>query len=293
MSGPEERLTPAAMAARLPVAESWDCHTHIFDDPARYPLRERLAYEVPNASNAAALRRMHRALGIDRGVITHTGAYGADHRILLDALRGMPGYRGIGLVDDATTDRALREMHEAGVCGVRFNFLSILKAAPNPASFRRTVARIAEYGWHIRLHAPSATWLEHDCLFREVRVPVVVDHFAYADVPSGPSHPLARHMLSRIRGEGWWVLACCGDRISRQATGWSDVVELAQAFVAAAPDRSIWGSDWPHVHYTKGAPPADAELFDLLHRVVPDDGLRHRILSVNPARLHGSEISRR
>jgi predicted TIM-barrel fold metal-dependent hydrolase len=252
----------------------------------RYPTRPGAAY-VPDAeANADAAERMHRTLGLERGVFVQATAYGTDNRIVVDALKGRPNYRGVVIMDDDTTDRDLRAMHEAGVRGARFNFWKQLKIVPSAASFERSIARIAELGWHARVHAVGEEWFELKALLSKPKIPMVIDHMGHPDVKGGVDDPTTRLLRDMLKRENWWVMISNADRVTAQAKVWDDVAPIARSFIEAAPDRAIWCTDWPHVMYTKPMP-NDAELLEFLYLVAPDMAMRRKILADNPMRLHG------
>ncbi len=271
--------------SRQPPADSWDCQAHVFGDPQRYPLRQGRSYQPPENATIEALARMHRALGIARGVIVQSTAHGNDHRILIDALAGRPKYRGVAIVDDTVDDATLLALHEAGVRGARFNFWKALGIAPDIAGFKRTLDRIRAFGWHARIHALRDDLLGMEELLKSLRVPTVVDHLANVDVTRGLDQPVCRLMSDLLQREHCWLMLSSSDRLSALDSGWEDVVALARAFIAAAPDRVIWSTDWPHVWYQKKAVPNDAELLELLYRFAPDPLQLKKVLVDNPARL--------
>jgi 2-pyrone-4,6-dicarboxylate lactonase len=272
--------------AEPPPPGSCDCQVHVLGPIDRYPTRPGAAY-VPDAeANADAAERMHRALGLERGVFVQATAYGTDFRIVVDALKGRPNYRGVVIMDDDTTDRDLRAMHEAGVRGARFNFWKQLKIVPSAASFERSIARIAELGWHARVHAVGEEWFELKELLSKPKIPMVIDHMGHPDVKGGVDHPTMRLLRDMLKRENWWVMISNADRVTAQAKVWDDVAPMARSFIEAAPDRAIWCTDWPHVMYTKPMP-NDAELLEFLYLVAPDVAMRRKILADNPMRLHG------
>jgi 2-pyrone-4,6-dicarboxylate lactonase len=272
--------------AEPPPPGSCDCQAHVFGPIDRYPTRPGAAY-VPDAeANADAVENMHRTLGLQRGVFVQATAYGTDNRIVVDALKGRPNYRGIVIMDDNTTDRDLRAMHEAGVRGARFNFWKQLKIVPSAASFERSIARIAELGWHARVHAVGEEWFELKTLLSKPKIPMVIDHMGHPEVKGGVDHPTTRLLRDMLKRENWWVMISNADRVTAQAKVWDDVAPIARSFIEAAPDRAIWSTDWPHVMYTKPMP-NDAELLEFLYLVAPDAVVRRKVLADNPVRLHG------
>jgi len=264
---------------------AWDCQFHVFGDPARYPPRPGSAYvPLPGATIDVALE-MHRILGIANGVIVQSTVYGKDHSALLDALQQAgPCYRGIAIVDDDVSDRELQSLHDGGVRGARFNFWKKLNMAPSPDSFRRSVRRIRDLGWIAKIHAAGDEWLELFPLLREAELPLVIDHFGHLDISRGVDQPVCKLFMDHLRGENWWIMVSGGDRVSSMAEGWEDAARFVQAIALAAPGRTIWSTDWPHVQYVKPMP-TDTQLLELLYSATPDPDVRRKVLCENPAAL--------
>jgi predicted TIM-barrel fold metal-dependent hydrolase len=229
---------------------------------------------------------MHRVAGIERALIVQPGHYGTDHRLLLETLATSQNYRGTAVLDDNVTESEMQKLHEGGVRSARFVFWKRMNQAPSPATFRRAIARMAEFGWHVKIHAVGEEWTELAELLNEVRIPAVIDHFANVDLAAGMDQPGVSFMERAIQKPNWWVLLANGDRRSSQDEGWVDVVPLARRLIEAAPDRMLWATDWPHLGYTKRMP-NDGELVELLYRFAPKLELRRKILVDNPARLIG------
>jgi 2-pyrone-4,6-dicarboxylate lactonase len=277
--------------AALPPPLSCDCQAHLFGDPTRYPARPDAGYVAPSAS-FADLQRVESVLGFERAVFVQSQIYGSDHRLLLDILEDPANaapdrYRAIGRVDDETTDADLARMDSAGFCGSRFSFQPHLPLS-NWADMLRTLSRIRELGWHARMHVGRDVVIDYaDRLHAITDIPVVFDHLGYVDPARGPDQPACRWICDQIRNEDWWVMISNGNRLSAQDCGWDDAVPIARALIEAAPDRIIWGTDWPHVQWRKSRMMNDAEEVELLYRYVDNDqALLRKILVDNPARLH-------
>jgi len=264
-----------------------DCAVHVYGPPGSCSLAPTRIYEPPQAS-FDDVRRMHATIGIDRGVLIQPTTYGTDHRVLLDALqRGKGQYLGIALVDDTVLDAELERLAQAGVRGARFNFLASLGLNWDRARFERTVARIAELGWITIVHGTADELIEREAMLRKVRTQVVIDHLVHWDLARGYAGQKTFDFIRDLLGQGnFWIKLSNGDRISLQGYPYDDTVELAQAFLAAAPDRAIWATDWPHILY-RGEVPNDADLIELFFRFAPDADARQKILVDNPATLFG------
>lgn len=269
----------------LPPRGSCDGQIHVFADVARYPVRPGTVYAPPQGSFEDA-KRVHRTLGIDRGIVAQATPYGTDHRLLLDVLAGEKNYKGVAIIDDTVSDNELLRLHEAGIRGARFNFAKFLHIVPSVESFLHSIARIQELGWYAKIHAVGDELLEHEKLFRTLTLPVLLDHLGHVDFSRGLKQPSCAFILDMLKNHGWWIMISNGDRWARKGPPWEEAVPFMQAFAEAAPDRTIWGTDWPHVRYRR-AMANDADLIELLYRAVPDLEFRRRILVDNPARLFG------
>jgi 2-pyrone-4,6-dicarboxylate lactonase len=283
---------PARPPSPLPPAKSCDCQAHIFGDLSKYPTQPDAAY-IPPAASFADLCAVERTLGFERFVIVHSTLYGADHRLAVDTLSALPDrshVRLIARVDDSTSDAEIERLHALGCRGVRFGFRHDL---PRPLSFdtvTRTADRVRGLGWHLRLHFLRGTLMENAERLKTLRdIPLVVDHLGYPDPARGAADPACRFIAGRLRDDpNWWVMLSNGNRLSAMDEDWDDAVPVARAYIEAAPDRLIWGSDWPHVQWRKPRMMNDGEVVELLYRYVANDkALLQKILVDNPARLHG------
>ena len=145
----------AADAGSAAAAEAAMPISHMHEDPAKFPPRSNPPTRRSLARPLRKPKKMHNAIGFDRGVIVHSAIYGSDHRLLLHALESLSDrdrYRGIGIVDDSVSDKELERLHAAGVRGARFNFVRFLALDQREAEVRRSMARLRELGWHARLH---------------------------------------------------------------------------------------------------------------------------------------------
>jgi 2-pyrone-4,6-dicarboxylate lactonase len=284
---------------RMPVPAapkgSCDCQFHVYDDPGKFPPRTNPPYPPIESATFAEAQRMHKAIGFDRGVIVHSAIYGSDHSLLLHALESLNDrdrYRGIGIVDDRVSDTELERMHAAGVRGARFNFVRFLTLDQREAEVRRSMARLRELGWHARLHVNGDDLLENSELLRSLKdVPMMIDHFGHVGFEGGMNRPVIHWVLDMLKQENWWMMVSNGNRDSKMDKGWDDAIPYGKAFIEAAPNRIVWGTDWPHPQWPKRMM-NDAEEVELLYRYVDGDtALLQKILVDNPARLHGFKLA--
>jgi predicted TIM-barrel fold metal-dependent hydrolase len=241
-----------------------------------------------------ALRRVHDALGFQRGIVVQTTTYGEDHTVVLDALAALgPGYKGCAnaLVFEARDDAYLEKLHAAGVRGARFSFRQALGAVLSRPAFDRAVARIRELGWYMKVQPEQTGIVESASWFEDLDIPILIDHMGRPDAALGPDRDPNIAKLQQLLARGnFWVMLSLGEKISQAGAPYDDVVPLARALIDAAPDRCVWASDWPHP-VSKKPPPNDADLLELLYRYVRSEDELRRILVDNPAKLFGYEAT--
>jgi len=274
-----------------------DCHVHIFD-PERFPYATERVYTPPTAS-VADLRDLQSALHFERVVIVQPSVYGTDNSCTLDAIRQLGARaRGVAVIDASTSAASLDAMAKAGVRGVRLNFETAGES--DPAAIKRGIAAVAEQvrsrSWHIQFNTslPVIAALRDD--FAALPFPVVFDHFARAKAALGPSQPGFDALLALVKSGRAYVKISAAYRTSDKAPDFPDTLPLAQALIAANPERIVWGSNWPHpgrgTSRTAIAPPYpsdDGLLINQLPKWAPDPATRRKILVDNPARLYGFE----
>jgi len=261
-----------------------DTHVHIWGPFDRFPLAKGAPYTPPER-NFDDLMALHQRLGVERAVIVQTTVYKADNRAMLDGIARSAGrWRGVALIDECFDDAAFRALHEGGVRGVRFGFVKHLGGVPDLALVRRTAARIAAMGWHLVLHLDAGNIPEFLEFFGELNLPVVVDHMGRVPVRDGLEQPPFRILLELLKRPNWWVKVSGAERISETGPPFADAIPFAQRLIAAASDRVLWGTDWPHPNVR--FEPDEADLVDLLPSFA-DAAALQQVLVDNPARLYG------
>ena len=275
---PAERLLPGTC----------DTHCHVFGPQDRYPYAANRAYTPPDAP-LAGLQRVHRILGVDRVVIVQASCHGTDSSAMLDAIAANgDSYRGVAIVDGTETEADFRALHTGGIRAVRFNFVRHLGGVPDIELFDRTVARLRELGWHVVLHLDAEDILALQPRLEALPIPYVIDHMGRVRAGAGLGQPPFRALLDLLRGGQAWVKICGPERVSTVGAPFTDAVPFARALYEAAPDRTLWGTDWPHPNI-KGDMPNDGGLVDLLHAALPGVAERRAVLVDNPTRLYWQE----
>jgi predicted TIM-barrel fold metal-dependent hydrolase len=278
---PRASITKPALKA---PAGSTDCHFHIFGPHARYPLSPGRSYTPPEALVEQYLA-LAATLGIERMVVVQPSIYGTDNECTLDAVArfGKDRARAVVVIDDQATPHALRRMHEAGARGVRFNAVS---GNGTPLEQLQTLARrIAPLGWHLQLYVHGEQLMALAPALPSLGLPIVIDHMGGVSTEKGVNHPEFRALLGLLQGGRTWV-KLCGYRSSTSGYPFADVAPMARALIVAAPERCLWGTDWPHPSYLRTMPD-DGELLDLFGNWAPDAALQRRILAENPVTLYG------
>jgi 2-pyrone-4,6-dicarboxylate lactonase len=265
---------------------SCDAHCHVFGPHDTFPYAADRTFTPPDAPREE-LRRRHDLLGLQRAMIVQSSCHGTDHAALLDALRAGGGrYRGTALVTPRTPRAEIARLDEAGVCGVRLHFLPHLAGAPDPQELWAVVESVAPFGWHVALHVAGDGIAEHAELVRAMPLPVVIDHMARVDIRHGLRTEPIRALLGLLDTGRVWVKLSGVDRVSTRPAPYPDGVALARLLAGHAPERVVWGTDFPHPNI-HGDAPDDGELVDLVGEIAPDPEPRWKMLVANPADLFG------
>ncbi|MBA2962387.1 MULTISPECIES: amidohydrolase family protein [Ramlibacter] len=268
-----------------PPAGACDSHCHIWGPTDRFPFAAGRPYTPPDRDKHV-LTALHRRLGLQRTVIVQPIVYGSDNAAMLDAIADDPrNRRGIALLGPDDTDAQLLRLHEAGIRGVRFGFVKHLKRRPDLAFLRRTAERIAPLGWHVQLHLDADQLDELGDAIRSLRLPVVIDHMGRVDAALGLEQPAFQLLLDLVRRDERWIKLSGANRVSAIGAPFEDVVPFARALIDAAPDRVLWGTDFPHP-LSRHPVEDEALLLDLLPQF-GDAAALQRLMVDNPTRLYG------
>jgi predicted TIM-barrel fold metal-dependent hydrolase len=263
-----------------------DAHCHIFGPASVFPFAPNASYLPPDAP-FEALQVLHAKLGISRAVIVHASCHGPDMRVTLDAIARSNGrYRGTAIIEESYTDQDFERMHAGGIRAVRFNFVQHLGGRPDMDFFQRTVQRLKAFGWHLVLHLDATDIVEFEDMFRKIPVPMVIDHMGRVRAADGLDQQPFRVLMDFMRNDNVWVKVCGPERVSSLGPPFTDAVPFARALIQAAPDRILWGTDWPHPNVGKHMP-NDGDLVDMIPLIAPDAATQQKILVDNPARLYG------
>ncbi len=277
-----------------PPPNSCDTHFHVFGPPEQFPFVSTHEYTPPAAPLEHYLK-MIKVIGVERAVVVQPSVHGLDNSATLDAIKNSGGrFRGVARIDDQTPKGELQRLHDGGVRGVRFNLLDRPRGNVSLDVLDRCVEHIAEFGWSGGLHIDTKKLLEEEKRVRSMPIPVVIDHIARVKPVEGLSQPAFQLLLDLMKERHVWVKVSGADKIcntnvhSYFGLPFVEVIPFAQAVIAAAPDRVIWGTDWPHSNnFAPGRTPNDGDLVDLLAAFAPDEEVTRKILVDNPAALYG------
>jgi 2-pyrone-4,6-dicarboxylate lactonase len=282
---PPPHPDPHPPRAVVPPPGACDAHCHVFGPADRFPFSPSRTYTPPDAG-VELFERLQERLGLSRAVFVQASCHGTHNAAMIDALRRGGGrYAGVAMIADQTTEPELQEMHEVGVRGARFNFVRHLGGAPDLEMFWRLVARVVPLGWHIVLHFDARDLPAYRYLLDRMPAPYVIDHMARVDASQGVDQEPFQQLVELMQDERCWVKISGAERLTvGGAPPYDDVVPFARRLIEAAPDRVLWGTDWPHPNVRHM--PDDGDLVDLLAAFAPDEMVRNRILVENPERLY-------
>ena len=280
-------------------AGACDCHTHIHGDPRRFPFYSGRVY-TPETALPEEMTALHKALKVQRVVIVTPSVYGTDNSATLYGMRARGAdARGVAVIDEATPETTLDEMHRAGVRGIRLNLATagINDPAVGRQRLQDAIARVSRRNWHVQLNTNLAMIAAIKDVVAGASVPIVFDHFGGAEAPRGVEQPGFADLVALVRSGRAYVKISGAYRSSTHAPDYADVVPLARALIAANPDRIVWGTDWPHPNSvtTPGRAPTevtpllqidDGRLLNQLPVWAPDPVIRKKILVDNPVRLY-------
>jgi D-galactarolactone isomerase len=265
--------------------DTCDCHHHIYD-AVRFPQPpEATAPLQPNA-RIEEYRLLQRRIRTTRSVVVTPSAYATDNRVTLDAIaQSGSRARGVAVVRTDVTDVQLKALAAGGIRGIRFSLATPSTAVTTIDMIEPLSKRVAALGWHVQINMTADEIAAAEALWNRLPAPIVFDHIGHIPGPAGSGHPAYTVMRRLIdKGRTWVKLSVTYDNTTDGPPGYADIVGLGQTLVKAAPQRLVWGSNWPHPNEPKK--PDDALLFDLMARWAPDEATRHRILVENPATLY-------
>ena len=276
---------PSKPAFKLP-AGAVDAHCHVFGPADVFPYAPERKY-TPCDAPKEKLFELRDYLGFERNVIVQATCHGRDNRALVDALKASGDKaRGIASVGPDITEAELEEMNDAGVRGVRFNFVKRLVDNTPKDVFLGIAEKIKKLGWHIVVYFEAPDLEELTPFLKQLPTTIVVDHMGRPDVTKGVDHPDFQRFINLLQdNENIWTKVTCPERLTVAGPPYDDVVPYGKALVERFPDRVIWGTDWPHPNM-KSHVPDDGMLVDFIPRIAPTEAQQKALLIDNPMRLY-------
>ena len=286
---PASGAVPNSAGTELPKlkapANACDCHMHAFD-PQRFPPPNPQRLQ-PNA-RIADYRLLQKRIGTTRTVIVTPAAYVTDNRVTLDAIAQLaPDARGVAVIHPTITDAELKMLNEGGIRGIRFTQADPGASTTTIDMIEPLSRRVNELGWHVQIHMRGDQIAAAKDLWDRLPSRIVFDHMGRLQA-AGVNDPAFGVMRALVdKGRTWVKISGAYIETKVGPPTYADSTRVAEAFVKAAPERMLWGSDWPHPSLDANHKPDDAVLFDLLAQWAPDEGVRRRILVDNPEALYG------
>ncbi|WP_330319488.1 amidohydrolase family protein [Streptomyces clavifer] len=286
---------PTDPAFPLPTG-AVDTHCHVFGPAAEFPYAAERKYTPVDASKHDLFALRDR-LGIARNVIVQATCHGADNSALVDALQTAGDRaRGVATVRPDVSEEELRRLHDAGVRGVRFNFVRRLVDAAPTEALATIARRIAPLGWHVVLYFEAADLADLETFFASLPVPLVIDHMGRPDVTRSPDGPEFARFLRFVETNDVWVKVSCPERLTvtgppalnGERHAYRDVVPFARKVVDEFTDRALWGTDWPHPNL-KNHMPDDGLLVDHIPHIATTFTRQQALLVDNPRHLYWPE----
>jgi 2-pyrone-4,6-dicarboxylate lactonase len=275
--------------AYVPPPGAVDAHCHVFGPGREFPYVPERKY-TPCDAPKQKLFALRDFLGFDKNVIVQASCHGRNNAAMVDALDASGGKaKGVAVVRYDIGDDELRALDEAGVCGVRFNFVKRLVDATPRENYLRIADKIAPLGWHIVVYfeAPDLEGLTP--FLTSLPGTIVVDHMGRPDVAKGVDDPQFQRFVRLLdEHENIWTKVTCPERLTVAGPPYDDVVPFQRTLVERFPDRVLWGTDWPHPNMT-WIVPDDGELVDMIPRIAPTPALQQALLVDNPNRLYWPE----
>lgn len=277
--------SPSKPVFKLPEG-AVDAHCHVFGPAALFPYAHSRKY-TPCDAGKEKLFALRDHLGFTRNVIVQATCHGSDNTALLDALATAGEQaRGVASVPNDIGMNELRAMDQAGVRGVRFNFVKRLVDSTPKASFLKIAQKIATLGWHSVVYFEAQDLEELAPFIAQLPTPVVVDHMGRPDVSKGSDHHDFQRFLTLLDdNDHIWTKVSCPERLTVLGGDYTDVVPYARTLVEHFPDRVLWGTDWPHPNM-KSHMPDDGLLVDFIPRIATDTVAQQALLVDNPIALY-------
>jgi 2-pyrone-4,6-dicarboxylate lactonase len=287
MSAPKPSFlsNPGKPRLKLPPG-ACDVHFHVFGPQARFAFSPTRSY-TPADAPKEKLFALHEHLGIDRGVVVQSAAHGFDNSASADLIASRKGdYVGVALLPTGASLEELKKLHAQGFRGVRFNYMKHLGEGTPLEEVISFSKKLEPLGWHLQIHMDSSLIAQMAPVLKRSPVPVVIDHMGRVDASLGLDQQPFRELRNLLNAQNIWVKVSGCERASRQSPPWKDALPFARKLVGEFPERTLWGTDWPHPNLKEI--PDDGVMVDNLAEIAPSEKQRQALLVDNPSRLYFS-----
>ena len=261
-----------------------DTHIHLFGPAAKYPFAPDSPYIARDALPEHFFALQDK-LGLSTGVIVSPGGYGRNDAMAELCAQHPKRFRGIAMVRDDVSKAELTRLTSLGVRGMRM--MSHARGQHVPNYSKEIAARVHEHGWHIQFYPHGTDIVEYADKLLALPNQIVLDHFASIPAAGGVDQPAVKAVLKMLDTGKVWLKLSGPMRCTAEPPPYPSVTPLAHVFVKHAPERMVWGSDWPHVNLDGMVMPNDGDLLDMLAEWVPEAAVRNRILTQNAKALYG------
>jgi len=263
-----------------------DAHCHVFGPSRDFPyspIRKYTPYDAP----AEKLFALRDHLGFARNVLVQASCHGNNNDAMVDALVKSKGTaRGVAIVDPSISDAELEALDDAGVRGVRFNFLKRLVDPTPKSEYLEIAKRVAKMGWHCVVYFEAEDMDEITPFLKQIPTIVIIDHMGRPDIALGSGHAQFQKFIKLMEGNSnFWIKVSCPERLSVGGPPYDDVVPFSKTLVDSFPNRVLWGTDWPHPN-VKSHVPDDGELVDQIPKIAVTETLQKKLLIDNPMALY-------
>jgi 2-pyrone-4,6-dicarboxylate lactonase len=272
----------------VPPPGAVDAHVHVFGPASLFPFSPKAKYH-PEDATPDMLFALRDHLGFSRNVIVQASCHGTDNSATLAGIAQSNGSaRGVAVVDPDVGDEELRDLHDRGIRGVRFNFLKRLVDNAPKSKFLEIARRIEPLGWHVVVYFEADILEELIPFLEAIPTTIVIDHLGRPDITQGPDGADIT-ALKRLLDEhpDIWTKVSGAERLSPMGPPFDDFVEVVRPIVERYPDRVLWGTDWPHPNMEHRVPD-DGSLVDVIPRIAVTEELQRKLLVDNPHRLYWS-----
>jgi 2-pyrone-4,6-dicarboxylate lactonase len=285
MSAPKPSFlaSPSKPGLKLPRG-ACDVHFHVFGPQAKFPFGPDRSF-TPAEAPKEKLFALHKHLGIDRGVVVQSAAHGFDNSAAADLIASRKSdYIGVALLPVDASVQEVKKLHSQGFRGVRFNYMKHLGQGAPIDEVMRLAKKLADVGWHLQIHMDSSLIAQMAPALKRSPVPVVIDHMGRVDASLGLDQPAFQELRKLLNDRNIWVKVSGCERASRQSSPWKDALPFARKLVEEFPERTLWGTDWPHPNLKEI--PDDGVMVDNLAEIAPGEKQRQALLVGNPSRLY-------